>query len=136
MIKKVLCLGNNTVDTDTKTRKLSADAGMPCHGLLSELEHPITSSQYQQHGYYHSSVYDLALGKLKNLCEEFDLVIMLDQPKEQWEHPNSFYLTVRLIKSLSTEIKFLDLSYKDSIDFLRSWLKKTKVFVYFRLSKC
>ena len=131
MIKKVLCLGNNTVDTDTKTRKLSAEAGMSCHGLLSELDYPITSSQYQKDGYYHSSVYDLALGKLKNICEEFDLVIMLDQPKEQWEHPNSFYLTVRLIKSLKTKIKFLDLSYKDSIDFFEKLVKENKSFCIF-----
>jgi len=131
MIKKVLCLGNNTVDTDTKTRKLSADADMPCHGLLSELDRPITSAQYLENGYYHSSVYDVAFGKLKNLCEEFDLVIMLDQPKTQWEHPNSFYLTVRLLNSLKTKIKFLNVTYKDNIEFFEDLVKKNKSFCIF-----
>ena len=131
MIKKVLCLGNNTVDTDTKTRRLSADADLPCHGLLSELECPITPLHYLENGYYHSSVYDVAFGRLKHLCEDFDLVIMLDQPKTQWDHPNSFYLTIRLLKSLSTKIKFLDVAYKDSIDFFENLVQENKSFCIF-----
>jgi uncharacterized Fe-S cluster-containing radical SAM superfamily protein len=131
MIQKVLCLGNNTVDTDTKTRQLSADAGVLCHGLLSELEQPVLSDQYQANGYYHSSVYDLAFGRLKSICEEFDLVIMLDQPKEQWDHPTSFYLTVRLIKSLATNTQFLDPSYPTSIDFFENLVNTNKSFCIF-----
>ena len=38
---KVLCLGNNTQDTDTITRNLAQIALSECHGLLSELDGPI-----------------------------------------------------------------------------------------------
>ena len=131
MIKKVLCLGNNTVDTDTKTQKIAVDAGMPCHGLLSELESQLSESSYQQNGYYHSSVYDLEFGRLKVLCENFDLVIMLDQPKEQWAHANSFYLTVRLIKGLTTQTQFIDPTYQQGIDFFENFVKENKSFCIF-----
>jgi pyruvate-formate lyase-activating enzyme len=56
---------------------------------------------------------------------------MLDQPKSQWEHPTSFYLTVRLLKSLKAKIKFLDVTHKDSIDFFENLVKKNKSFCIF-----
>lgn len=131
MTKKVLCLGNNTTNTDIKTRQLASDAGVVCLGLLSELDSPIQLLDYQSDGYYHSSVYDVEFGRLKDLCENFDLVIMLDQPKDQWEHPTSFYLTVKLIESLKTKTKFLDPSYKSGINFFETLVKENKSFCIF-----
>ena len=69
---RILCLGNNTEDTDTKTRELARQNSQQCHGLLSELDQILVPEQYQQAGYYHSSVYDLRPGRLRELIAEFN----------------------------------------------------------------
>ena len=96
---RILCLGNNTEDTDTKTRELARQNSQQCHGLLSELGQILVPEQYQQDGYYHSSVYDLRPGRLRELIAEFDQVVMLDQPKSQWTHPYAYNNTIEMIKS-------------------------------------
>lgn len=95
MSKKVLCLGNNTKDTDIRTRGLSKHDGSVCHGLLSELEKPLSLSSYSLPGYYHSSIYDIAFGRLIKLMDAFDQVLVLDQPVEEWSHPDGFYRTTQ-----------------------------------------
>jgi hypothetical protein len=125
---KVLCLGNNTQDTDTKTRNLAKAALSECHGLLSELDGTIASMV--QNGWYHSSVYDIEYGRLVALATECDLTIMLDQPKEQYSHPDAFYKTVMLIKNLHNG-KFIDPSYANSINFFETLVETNKSFCIF-----
>jgi molybdenum cofactor biosynthesis enzyme MoaA len=105
---RILCLGNNTEDTDLQTRALSAQAQMPCHGLLSELDQPFSDLDYSQPGYYHSSVVDIQRGNLKELMNQFDLVIMLDQPIKNWNHPNEFHDTLLLMQATTSTVKFLN----------------------------
>jgi len=125
---KVLCLGNNTQDTDTKTRNLAKAALSECHGLLSELDGPI--APMVQNGWYHSSVYDIEYGRLVALATECDLTIMLDQPKEQYSHPDAFYKTVTLIKNLPNG-KFIDPGYTNSINFFETLVETNKSFCIF-----
>lgn len=125
---KVLCLGNNTEDTDKKTRSLCDTV---CHGLLSELDGNLNTSNYDKHGWYHSSVYDIEYGRLLDIARQFDQVIMLDQPVEEWSHPDSFYKTVRLIKSLDDRSSFLNPSFSDGIDFFETTVKENKSFCIF-----
>jgi len=131
MITRVLCLGNNTEDTDIKTRHLATGARSVCHGLLSELNKPLVPNDYSQSGYYHSSIYDIEFGQLLDICNQFDLVIMLDQPKSEWSHPDAFYNTVRLLAKVSTNIKFLDKTYHDPINFFETLVEKNKSFCIF-----
>ena len=49
---KVLCLGNNTEDTDTRARHLSLLQNTAFHGIISELDGTIPESFAE--GYYHS----------------------------------------------------------------------------------
>lgn len=105
---KVLCLGNNTQDTDTLTRKLADKSGSPCHGLLSEIHQPLRSQDHAISGFYHSSVYDVDIGRLVDLANQFDAVIMLDQPVDHWSHPDAFYNTVRVMKKVKVPTEFLD----------------------------
>jgi hypothetical protein len=105
---RILCLGNNSEDTDVQTRALAKQANMPCHGLLSEFDCSFDQLDYNQPGYYHTSVVDIQLGNLKELISQFDKIIMLDQPIEQWNHPNEFYNTVTLVPLTSTKVKFLN----------------------------
>lgn len=121
---RVLCLGNNTEDTDRKTRHL-ADAD--CHGLLSELDGPLPELQP---GWYHSSVYDIEYGTLIKIAQQFDRVLMLDQSKDQYSHPDAFYKTVRLIKSLPNG-EFLDNNYVKQIDFFEDLVNTNKSFCIF-----
>lgn len=117
---KVLCLGNNTSDTDTLTRKLAAESDSQCHGLLSELEEPVLSNDYHAAGYYHSSVYDMEIVRLIDISNDFDMIIMLAQPLTQWSHPDAFLNTVRILKSVRVPTTFLDISFASSINYFES----------------
>lgn len=128
---KILCLGNNTEDTDIKTRKLAQKAGLHCHGLLSELDKPVTNNDYINPGYYHSSVYDLQPGRLKELLTQFDQVIMLDQPKEQWSHPYAFNNTIEAVKSAGSKGKFTNPDLIKSHDVFEDLTKNNKSFCIF-----
>jgi len=108
MVMKILYLGNNTTDTDVKVRRLAQSTQQICHGLLSELDGVIPETLHN--GLYHSSVYDIKFGRLTELAKNFDWVIMLDQSKEQYSHPEAFYKTVGLIKQIKASVFFHSLS--------------------------
>jgi hypothetical protein len=130
---KVLCLGNNTKDTDNKTRALAANNNVVCHGLISELDHPIVEDLILQHGYYHSSVYDISFGRLIELSACFDQIIILDQPKHQYSHPDAFYKTIRVAKEIakSQSVIFLDPSCEHGITFFQDLVNTNKSFCIF-----
>ena len=125
---KILCLGNNTKDTDIKTCNLAKTNLSKCHGLLSELDGP--SLTITQDGWYHSSVYDIEYSRLVELATEFNSVIMLNQPKEQYSHPDAFYKTVKLVENLPNG-KFLNPSYTTDINFFENLVKTNKSFCIF-----
>ena len=131
MITRVLCLGNNTEDTDVKTTRLAKDARSVCYGLLSVIDQPLMPGDYSQPGYYHSSIYDVEFGKLLDICNQFDLVIMLDQPKSEWSHPDAFYNTVRLLNKVDSNVRFLDTAYNDQINFFETLVEQNKSFCIF-----
>jgi pyruvate-formate lyase-activating enzyme len=128
---KILCLGNNTEDTDLQTKQLSAARGSVCHGLLSELDFAITSEMYCQSGYYHSSVYDIEFGQLVNLCNQFDQVIVLDQPVQQWSHPDAFYKTLELVSHICTPVEFVNPAISQAVDTFANLVKTNKSFCIF-----
>jgi hypothetical protein len=128
---KILCLGNNTEDTDLNTRKISSDQNLEYHGLLSELEGKIFVAQYQKQGTYHTSIYDIEFGRLVDIGNQFDLVIMLDQSVETWSHPDAFYNTVRIMKSLAVPTQFLNQSFSSTIDYFTQFVDQNKSFCAF-----
>jgi len=131
MTQRILCLGNNTEDTDIKTRAIAKNNNLPHHGLLSDLESLLSCDQYSQTGCYHTSIYDVEVGRLKILCEEFDQVIMLDQPKPEWSHPDAFYNTIKLLKNVAVPVTFLDPAYRSAIDFFENLVVNNKSFCIF-----
>jgi pyruvate-formate lyase-activating enzyme len=132
MNQRILCLGNNTEDTDVKTRSLAA-AQVLCHGLLSDLDGTVTVDSIQDRGYYHTSVYDIEYGKLIDLAEHFDTVIVLDQPRDQYSHPDAFYKTIRLARELRsrTQVILLDPTYETDIDFFENLVQTNTSFCIF-----
>ena len=133
MSQLILCLGNNTEDTDVKTRSLAAAALTQCHGLLSDLDGTVTVDSIQDAGYYHTSVYDIEYGKLMDLADHFDTVIVLDQPRDQYSHPDAFYKTIRLARELRsrTQVRLLNPSYETDIDFFENLVKTNSSFCIF-----
>lgn len=128
---RILCLGNNSEDTDRQTRLLASQDHVPYHGLLSELDKPFSSLEYSAPGYYHSSVVDLQPANLKWLIEQFDQVIMLDQPLEHWNHPNQFVNTIRIIKSTNTVSEFKNAQQITTAEFFLDLVESNKSFCVF-----
>ena len=123
-MKKVLCLGNNTEDTDTQTRVVSQAANAVCHGLLSDLNSTVSAESFALAGYYHSSVYDIEFGKLADICNQFDQVLILDQPVETWSHPDAFYKTLQLSTQLSVPVIFANPESAKGFDYFSNLVKK------------
>lgn len=129
--KKVLCLGNNTEDTDIRTRALCRNNDAVYRGLLSELEQPLIPSSYDLPGYYHSSVYDMEFGKLVGLMDAFDEVIVLDQPAEEWNHPDGFYRTMQIVTKTAVPVHFVNATIRQTFDFFSSLVESNKSFCIF-----
>ena len=130
---RILCLGNNTEDTDVKTNDLARLDSLPCHGLLSEIEESIDFNQLTESGYYHSSVYDIEFGRLIELANLFDTLIILDQSKEQYTHPDAFYKTIRLAREVkkTKSVVLLNKTFEQDIDFFEKLVETNKSFCIF-----
>jgi len=92
---KVLCLGNETTDTDFLTSHLASQAGSQNYGLITD-----QTFVPDRAGYYHTTVVDLSEGHIRNMAQYFDRVVWLDQPQSSYPHHKSFLRTFRLIKHL------------------------------------
>ena len=130
---KILCLGNNTEDTDIKTKNLALKNLAECHGLLSDLDNEVTADSIGRSGYYHTSVYDIEYGKLFKFAQQFETVIVLDQPKEQYSHPDAFFKTIQLAKELRpfTTVLLLNPQYELDINFFENLVQTNKSFCIF-----
>jgi organic radical activating enzyme len=133
MVMRVLCLGNNTEDTDVRTRALALTKNMLCHGLISELEEHVIENLVLADGYYHSSVYDITFSRLIDLAKKFDQIIILDQSKKQYSHPDAFYKTIRVAGEIakSQPVIYLDPIFKENINFFQELVETNKSFCIF-----
>jgi hypothetical protein len=132
-MNRILCIGNNTEDTDVKTRALAAQDSVECHGLLSDLDGEVTLDSINKSGYYHTSVYDIEYGKLLRFSQNFNKVIILDQPKDQYSHPDAFFKTIQLAKELKQyiEVTLLNPNFESAINFFEDLVNTNKSFCIF-----
>jgi MoaA/NifB/PqqE/SkfB family radical SAM enzyme len=109
--KKILCLGNNSEDTDTRSKLLAHQQGMFYHGLITEIKNVAP-------GCYQTSIYDMSYGDLIELSKNIDEVIILDQPKESYQDDHAFYQTISLGKHLKSicNVVFLDQTFNKTIE--------------------
>jgi len=109
--KKILCLGNNSEDTDTRSKLLAQQRGMCYHGLLTEIKNVAP-------GCYQTSIYDMPYGDLIELSKNIDEVIILDQSKESYQDDHAFHQTISLAKHLKStcNVVFLDESFNKTIE--------------------
>jgi hypothetical protein len=90
-IKKILCIGNNTIDTDDYCQKLSAEYNIKYQGLLSNINLTIN-------GCYHTSIADLTDSKLLSISNCFDKIIFLDN----YQHNSVLKDTSEMMKNIIT----------------------------------
>lgn len=129
MQEKILCLGNNTEDTDHQTRSLCGHR--PYHGLLSDLDRPVRPEDFSNPGFYHSSVLDIEFGRLLQIMDQFDQITVLDQPLSQWNHADSLYKTLRLVSKTTTPVRFLNPDLNQTFSYFSDLVKTNKSFCIF-----
>ena len=111
MNKKILCLGNNSEDTDVRARQIAQEQNLPYHGLITKLKSI-------KQGCYQTSFYDMSYGDLIELANGMDDIIILDQSKETYQDVHAFYQTINLGKHLKIthNVIFLDESFSKTIN--------------------
>lgn len=123
---KVLCLGNNSKDTDLKTSILATKNQTSNHGLINDcLFVPLLP------GYYHTTLVDLEPANVVKLSKYFNNIVFLDQPLEEWSHPSLFSATFKLIielKELGCTINFQNPEVTKNIEFFNNVLENNKSF--------
>lgn len=103
---KILCLGNNTEDSDHQARRLSQDEGHQYHGLISDLDRVWTDADIDCQGVYHSTPVDCSYQRLLELADQFDEIVVLDQPRESFDHPDSLMQIYRLTRDTKTPCRY------------------------------
>lgn len=94
--KKILCVGNETEDTDRLVSDLATKQGTSNHGLITDRLFVPNAP-----GYYHTSIADVPAGQIVlHLSKQFDSVIMLDQTIDSYPHWKSFVNTFRMMIDL------------------------------------
>ena len=105
--KKVLCLGNNDESTDVMVSALAVSTHTVNHGFISE-----DSFVPLAPGYYHTTVLDMPYGGIINLAAKFDLILFLDQDKNNWSNWKPFLSTYKLM--LELEQRGCSVQYKQN----------------------
>jgi len=97
--QKILCIGNETEQSDVMTEELAKKALSINHGLIASSTLNPTAD-----GYYHTSIADVSPGAIvQSLAKKFDQIIMLDQDVDSYPHFKSFVNTFRLMTELEKQ---------------------------------
>jgi len=109
--KKILCLGNNSIDTDVKAKLVAQERNLEYHGLITEVKEI-------NPGCYQTSFYDMSYGDLIELSKNMDDIIILDQPKDSYTDEHAFHQTISLGKHLKStrNVIFLDKSVNFTLE--------------------
>ena len=108
---RVLCIGNETQNTDDMVHDLALTKHTINHGLISSTNKFVS----QGHGYYHTSLSDISPGDiLKKLVPHFDQIKMLDQSIDSYPHWKSFVHTFRFM--LLLEKKGVDTDFRNNLN--------------------
>lgn len=123
---KILCLGNNTSDSDHQARELAHREGYQYHGLVSDLESAWSESDISKDGVYHSTPVDCTYHRLLTLANKFDEIVILDQPRDSFDHPDTWMLLHRVKQDSKTPCR--DTEKIISIDYWQSLLDQNSSF--------
>lgn len=118
--KTVLCLGNNTEDTDIRTKNIARNVSAIYHGLLTTTPLEILA------GYYQTSFYDIDYAELLLICESMDEIIFLDQEKQSYPDEYGYFKTISLLKLISNQQKVTFLNNEDLYHTIEDEIKVNK----------
>ena len=91
--KRVLCIGNNTPETDKLTTHHAWIYSSVNHGLVSSIQQTVDAV-----GFYHSSLGDFEnVTDFLKVIKLFEHVIFFHQPKETYDDIITYQLTVHAI---------------------------------------
>lgn len=127
--KRILCLGNNSIDTDQKVSLLAKENQTINHGLISD-----KSFVPNEFGYYHTTVVDLHFGEIVKLAQYFDTIILLDQAQNQWTNPVLFSATNKLLnelRELNYSVIYQNPEISKNYNFFNQLLETNKSFCIF-----
>jgi pyruvate-formate lyase-activating enzyme len=94
--KKILCIGNETQNTDDLVSALAVNDLTINYGLVTD-----NTFCPKDPGYYHTTIVDVSPGDIVvNLAQHFDLIIMLNQGIDDYPNWKSFVNTFRLMIEL------------------------------------
>jgi pyruvate-formate lyase-activating enzyme len=96
--EKILFLGNNDETTDQTVSILAQQQGVCNHGLITDGNFVPTEP-----GLYHTTVVDIDWSNLIKLAHNFDRVVMLDQPQQDWSHWKCMQATCKLMLKLEQD---------------------------------
>jgi molybdenum cofactor biosynthesis enzyme MoaA len=125
-MKKILYLGCNYEDTDIKVSELARLHGVPNHGLIDSADFQATAE-----GFYHSSIIDLLFAQLLKLSDQFDEIVMLDQPLAVWRHSKPLLSTYKLmceLERLGKNTTFRNNQNVQGFIFFQQFFKENKSF--------
>lgn len=82
---KILCLGNSSADTVVRSAQMATQYSTELKGLLTEHGLEIQS------GCYYSDIGTISVDYVRSICKSFDLIVLLDQAPDSYNHIDSFY---------------------------------------------
>lgn len=108
--KKILCLGNNTEDTDKQSKIIAKQQSIEYKGLL-------TTADHLHAGCYQTSIYDISSDNLMEIINQIDELIILDQNKTTYQDDHAYFQTINLANQLknSKKITFINAEMSTSI---------------------
>lgn len=100
---KVLCLGNNSTDTDSLANTYSKENNIKYYGLISDLDSGFDVESISD-GCYQTTIVDFSYNRLISVLNSFDKIVLLDQTIDSYTHPNEFLDTIRILKNYNNVI--------------------------------
>jgi hypothetical protein len=99
--KLILCIGNNTRQTDQLASEVAAKYQTVNLGLLTS-----TTAELQEQGVYHTSLGDLgSVTPLVNLAAEFDHVLFFNQSADSYSDERTYDLTKFAIELIENRLE-------------------------------
>lgn len=122
---KILCIGNNTEDTDRRASDMAKMHGVVNHGLLSDLDGTVCfESRMTEPGIYHTSFVDLSFDRVKQAVNCVDRVTVLDQPISQWNTTTEFYDTIKYAVMLGDRVQWQNESSKHNLQYWQTLINE------------
>ena len=97
---KILCLGNNTVETDRAAQGVADSLSLTNYGLITSAE-----STIKDHGVYHTSICDMTKTDILELVKQFDKIVLIDQPVDSYDCEESFHNTKHILTLAKLRLK-------------------------------